>query len=330
MASGLRRRLLPPAFLLAALAGTCPALALDDGDKEAIRSLSNQAASDYESGRYDDALHKFLRAYDTAKVPRLAVWAARAHVRLGHLVAAYELYRQALSLRPNDLWQGDAQQTAQRDAEAELSALQPRIPRVTVVVAGADSQEVAVKIDGTDVPRALLGVERLADPGMREVVGTRRGQVVREKITLAEGAKERVTLRFGPANQGTSDAPSPSGAPVTAQVEPSRERSGGQRTWGWIGLGVGAAGLAVGLTTGVMVATKYGDLNKKCPDRACDPSQASDVDSYNALRTVSTVGLLVGGVGAAVGVTLLLTSPKRSPAARVWLSPTSTGISGAF
>jgi Tfp pilus assembly protein PilF len=107
---------------------TNSARALDDSDKEAIRSLSNQAATDYDQHRYEAARDKFLRAYRLAQVPRLAVWVARANEKLGHLVTAYELYRQALSLQPNDLWKADTQQQAQKDAEAELSQLQPRIP----------------------------------------------------------------------------------------------------------------------------------------------------------------------------------------------------------
>ena len=39
-------------------------------------------------------------------------------------------------------------------------------------------------------------------------------------------------------------------------------------------------------------------------------SKQSDVDSYHLLGTLSTVGFVVGGVGAAAGVVLLLVQPK--------------------
>ncbi len=279
-------------FLAVALAAwPHPARAMDDSNKEAIRSLSNQAAADFQQGQYEAAREKFSRAYEIAKVPKLAVWAARANEKLGHLVTAYELYRQALSLEPNDLWKGDVQQQAQKDAQQELDKLQPRIPKLTIVVESASATDVSVKMDDVQVPSALLGIERLADPGQRQIVGQRGDEVVSETATLAEGENKQVVLKFrkeigaaagGPArcrhSQPAECATRPASAehanqeplaqpstrsPRVTKVYRSRAR---QRTLGWVGVGVGAAGLAFGATTGIYVALKYGDLNSEMPE----------------------------------------------------------------
>jgi hypothetical protein len=96
---------------------------------------------------------------------------------------------------------------------------------------------------------------------------------------------------------------------------------------------VGGAGLVFGGVTGAMVLGKQDDLeaNSRCGDNACGPSQKGDVDSYNSLRTLSTVGFIAGGVVAAAGVVIVLTAPKtQSPSAALWLGPSSAGVRGSF
>ncbi|MGC4068548.1 MAG: tetratricopeptide repeat protein [Polyangiaceae bacterium] len=321
------------------------AWALTDSDKEAIRALSNEAAADFDAGRYDLAREKFARAYALAKVPRLAVWEARAAERLGRLVSAYELYRQAIRLERNELWIGDVQEQAQRDAERELQALVPRLAKVTIVVEGAEPSQVEVKIDGESVPNALLGVARFVDPGAREIVGIHRGETLRRAATIVEGGQARVVLAFNPSGPAVSSQPvtttgqnqSSAAKPVASASADSGSQSGdSQRTWGWIGLGVGAAGVLTGAITGVIVASKYGELKSDCPERTCSDAESSRLDSYRSMRTVSTVGFIVGGVGTAVGLTLVLTSPtpsvpKRDASQlRLRVAPNAALIEGVF
>jgi hypothetical protein len=361
------------------------ASALDDSDKESIRQLSNQAVSDYDQGHYEAARAKFLLAYEIARVPRLAVWSARTNDKLGRLVTAYELYRQALSLERNELWKGNLQQEAQKDAQSEMEMLQRRIPKLIIAIEGANASEVSVKVDEVQVPSALLGMERFTDPGTRQIVAKRGSEIARENVTLAEGEKKQVVLKFGssaipvapvapiaPATNApngpatakridailgpmpkTADSPSSTypnsdanstGQPQSAAtiggtpLQPSRTQDTGdskgksQRTWGWIGVGTGAAGLALGLTTGIVVASKHGTLTDECGGTTCSPTQRSAVETYRTYRTLSTVGFIVGGVATTAGVTLLLTSPKQpaQPNVGLWLSPGTAGVRGAF
>ena len=321
--------------LLGQLAWPSAAFALDDAEKAAARELSTEAKVDYDESRFADAAQKFQKAYDIAKVPTLAVWAARSLVMRGQLVAASELYRQASQLSPNELWMGNAQQEAQSDAARELAALIPRIPRIRVHIEGASSREVEVTVNGVKLLGALVDVDRLTDPGHWTIVGLRGTEKAERIIDLKEGERMDVMLSFqsnmlptNPITVTPRTAPSPA-------VQPSAQNStsAAQRQWGWIATGVGAAGLLTGATAGIIVASKHSSLN--CANDVCDPSKvnSSSVNSYNTWRTVSTVSLIVGGVSAAAGVTLLLTSPQpkeAGPTVGLWLGAQSAGAYGRF
>jgi hypothetical protein len=99
-----------------------------------------------------------------------------------------------------------------------------------------------------------------------------------------------------------------------------------------VGLGVGAVGLAVGVGSGLAASKKYHAAETSCPADGCTPSGADDVDSFRQLRTISTIGYVVGVVGIGVGVTLWLTAPKQTTTARtgVYLGATTAGVRGSF
>lgn len=182
--------------LLAAWPGA--AGATDDSTKAAARELANEAKRDFDAGRFEEAKPKFQRAYAVARVPTLAVWAARASVKCGQWVTASELYRQATQLAPNDLWVGTAQQRAQADARQELEELRPRIPRLRIRVEGAAPDEVDVSMDGVRLANALLGFDIPADPGRRHIVGKRGTEVTEHTVELREGEHHDAVLKFSP------------------------------------------------------------------------------------------------------------------------------------
>ncbi len=97
-------------------------------------------------------------------------------------------------------------------------------------------------------------------------------------------------------------------------------------------LGVGAAGAVFGATTGIMAVSKHGQLSGDCPYHQCPRDYWSDSKSFDTLRHLTTIGFVVAGVGAATGVTLLLTRPKieSQPVASLWLAPACAGVKGTF
>jgi hypothetical protein len=330
------------------------ARATDDSVKGAARALSNEAKRDFDAGRFEEAGRKFQRAYEVAKVPTLALWAARSLAKHGQLVAASELYRQATRLTANDLWVGNAQQQAQADAAKELAELQPRIPVLRVRVEGAAANDVTLTIDGAMIASALFGIDLPADPGWRRVVGKCGDESSEQTVYLREGDHKEAVVKFSarPPVQAANPAAVPMAATPMAQpvatagaegssagtlttpTPPAEATSSGgaQQTWGWVAVSVGAALLVMGGVTGIVVLSDS-SLRNSCPNGVCTSTVSkSKVDNYNLMRTLSTVGLIAGGVGAAVGVTLLLWTPKREGDTRaaLWLGPGSVALKGTF
>lgn len=154
------------------------------------------------------------------------------------------------------------------------------------------------------------------DPGAHIIEasapGTRPGNFA---VTLAEGEARTVDVKPGDATQGE-------GAATTSE--------GGRRTWGWVAGGVGAAGILVGTTAGVLALGKKSTVDANCDDaKRCNQTGIDAADAGSRLATVSTVGLLVGVVGVGVGAYLLVTSPTATrPSALVpTVGPTGGGLS---
>jgi hypothetical protein len=205
-------------------------------------------------------------------------------------------------------------------------------------VEGAGSAEVKLSLDDVVIPSALSGEERPVNPGAHRVVGVAGDEEVSESVTLVEGQKQSITLRFT-----KQQAAAPVGAPPPAkpkEVEAAAEGSprGPRRVLSYVALGVGGAGLVVGGVTGALVLRdrKAFDQNENCRDGECLRSEADKVEGFRTLRTVSTVGFIAGGALAATGVVLLLTSGasdeprKDSVALKLTLSPSSVALAGRF
>jgi hypothetical protein len=284
-----------------------PAFAQSDADKATARELAKEGAEALEKKDFPMALDRFTRANTLFHAPTLVLGLARAQVGLGKLVAAQENYHLILreGVPPNA---PEAFVQALSDAKKELAALAPQVPWVIVMIDGPkDPRDVRVKLDREDVPPAAIGVRRAIDPGEHTIRAEAKGFVTAEKkFTVAVGMTETVDLSLAPA---------PLVAHAKDPAQPEAPASGGlfphQYAVGIVALGIGSAGLVVGTVTGLLALDKHSDLEAAgCNDVGCPSAQREALDSYHTLGTLSTVGFIAGGVGAAAGIVLLVTAPK--------------------
>ncbi|MCC6557201.1 MAG: hypothetical protein IT372_29975 [Polyangiaceae bacterium] len=238
---------------------------------------------------------------------------------LGDLVAAWEHARRA-----------GAELAAQRDdrlgfAERRLAELERRLPRLVVRLAPGAPPGTRVLADGAPIPADALGARMPVNPGEHVLIAGAPGRGPRSvRVVVAEGATEEVTI-------------SP-GAPPDAAV---RARPGGgagaQRTWGFVALGVGGAGLIGGAVAGGMALDRNAALDEACapPDRrgerACPAASQGTLDAFRVLRTLSYVGFGVGAASAGLGVALLWTAPSGATARATFpISPGYVGVRCVF
>lgn len=308
----------------------------DDAHKNAARELAEQAAKAMESADYARAQDLYQRAYQLVPAPTLSLRHARALAKGGRWVEALEAYVRTTRTKLDEK-SPPAFREAVEQAGAELAELRPRVPRATVVIQGIDvkSKDLSVTVDGRPLAAALLGVPAPFDPGKHELVAkTTDGREARATLEIAEKETKSVELVL-------PEAPESGAAPSKAEPgerDPGRVQAAAapssQKTWAFVALGVGAVGLGVGVTTGLMATSKHESADDACPAGRCveGSSGADDAESFRTLRTVSTIGYAVALASVGAGVTLWLTAPKRTEQAKLgaWLGPGSGGLRGTF
>ncbi|MGC4069706.1 MAG: hypothetical protein QM784_34615 [Polyangiaceae bacterium] len=324
------------------LLGASQVRAQSDADVSTAREIAKEGLSAYDAGRYEEASEKLSRALEVVGVPTLALYTARANAKLGRWVRAAELYLLATQLNSKGASES-AQMQAQREAEQERASLLANVPRLTIVVEGANPRDVEVTLDGRLVPLSQLGSAQLVDPGDHVIVARRGGEEVKVNLSLLERETKTTMLSLASSGEPSPDLGRPDARGVvtphqtqsgTADTTPTTSAAGGtQRTLGWVGVGVGGAGLLLGAGLGVWLLAERSRLHDAgCVGGSCYDDQRSDVNRFNHLRTLSFVGFVAGSAFTAIGATLLLSSPtsgSRGSTALV-LGPGFASIEGGY
>jgi hypothetical protein len=302
-------------------------------DRATARTLAQEGQQALEAKNFAIAIDRFNRADTLVHAPTLLLGLARAQVGLGKLVEAQESYnriiRDGVTPAAPHSWA-----KALDDANHEVAALPSRLPWVTISVLGPTNPEVI--IDSTPVPTASLGVKRPVNPGNHTVKVSAEGYLPVDKaITLSEGQSLAVNIELeqAPVDPSAAAKKPGAGAEMTASTGSAETR----RILAFGALGLGGAGLIAGAITGALAIQKHNQVEKGCGGSNCtDPAWQPSIDRYRLYGAISTVGFIVGAVGAAGGTILLLTQPKESgtsaKATRVtpFVGPASAGVVGTF
>lgn len=286
------------------------------------RQLANSGAEHFEAGRYAEALDAFRQAEQHFHAPTILLMAARCHDRLGQLLEARSTYDRVIS-EPLKTWAPKPFRDAQETAKQEREAIARRIPTLQVRVSGADASAVTLSVNGT--PVAVTGERVEMDPGRVVVSASVAGRSpVDRVVTLREGQREELVIDLSPPRAAAAPAPA-RGSLVPAYI-----------AFGAAGLGIG-----VGAVTGVIAKVQVDDIKSRCTDDGhCPRADQPNADRAQTFITVSTVGLVAGGIAAAAGMTLLVLRPgggggaanasKDAAAVRLVVGPGSAQVLGRF
>ncbi len=342
------------AFALLAVATSLPGRAWAQqpsaADRTTARRLGNEGVAALKNQDFDTAADRFERANDLVSAPSFLVLLGRARVGQGRLVEAYEIYRTIIreGVQPD---KPEAFKRALAEAKQEVKAIEPRLAWVSVNVVGAKPDQVEVTLNGSVIPSAALGAQRPVDPGLLHTEAKAEGyRTAQAEVQLSEGQHlPTIELRM-------VELPKPPPVAVsTMSTQPIMTADGGepsffsQSTLGYIAIGLGGAGLAVGSVTGILAINRRQELD----DIECTASQVGSVcyvykdpavengavaakDDLNTFATAATISFIAGGALAATGLLLVFTAPDDSPqaASEVTLRPYVTlggiGAVGTF
>lgn len=208
---------------------SAPVWAQTDADKATARALAEEGIALKQAQKYEEALDKLTRAQQIFDAPTHLLLIGQCQVSLGKLVEGAETFRR-LQRSKLDPGAPPAFVSAKKQADEELRAVEPRIPKVRIQLVPEEVEGFEVRIDGVTVPAAVVGVDRVANPGHHVVEvsapGYRKAQV---QLQLTEGQVLPVEVRL--ERDGTGVAPAtppptytPSPPPKTVD-SPPREGS---------------------------------------------------------------------------------------------------------
>lgn len=275
--------------------------------KAAARELAIEGITAAQAGKCADALPQLERAEALYHAPTILTWIGDCQIQLGRLVAGTETLNQVVRerLAPDA---DPAFHEAQARAATLLSQTKPKIARLTIEVEPNAIEGLEVLVDERPIQAGLVGFQRPIDPGARQVVVRAPGYFEEtQQIELAEGGTGTLSFQLVADPKATPLHPAPA-TNTPPPAEPNTRSGGAQRTFGWIGVGLGAAALAGGGVTGLLALNTKGELN--CPGNVCADNDANKLDQANDLALASTVLFSAGGALAVTGIVLLLTAPS--------------------
>lgn len=310
-----------------ALAVARPAAAQSD-NKALAEQLFTQGKELSKAGDWAAACPKFEASlrYDPALGTRLNL--ATCYEKVGKLASAWALYKESVDLARKA---GDDKRRA--FAAKQVTALEPRLPRLTIVAPAAAPSGLVVTRGGTTVDAALFGSPTFVDPGEHEIVASAPGyEPWTGTIVVAEGKAQTITVPdltlAKPAPDGDKDLVEPDlppdsdgpDGPGPGPTPPGPEGGGGgggsRKLIGMVTAGGGLLLIGAGLYFGNSASGSYADAKDACGgDLICD--NADDLARSEALvddaRSAATRSTILTGVGAAAlvgGVILWLTAPS--------------------
>ena len=280
-----------------------PAPAAGAAPQSEADRLFEEGVAARKAGKLADAESLFLKAWTIKKTWDIAANLGMVEFKLGKLAEGAKHVTYAIANLPPT--ESDA---TRANLSSALAAARPDIGEIRIA---CDVEGAEVRADGKLEGTTPLSAPLFSAPRQLVIEITKDGyEPARRTIDVKKGGSEDVTISLS----RMAPPPGPSRLPA------------------YIAFGVGGAGLVLGAITGGVAAGQMDGIAKACgADKLCPQGAAADLDATNTLANVSNVSFVVAGVGAAVGVTLLLLPRGDSkPRTSLVLGPSFVGVKGAF
>jgi hypothetical protein len=248
---------------------------------------------------------------------------AKCYEQTGRLASAWSTYLEAAVAA-----KAAGNPDRESGARTRAAALAPRVSKLLVGVA-PDARVAGLSItrDGVAVGPPQWGVAIPLDEGEHTVVAVAPGFVEWRTVAVVhgEGTTTQITVPRLLVDQTAGAVPPPE------QAGKRTTGLGTQRIVAISAAGVGVIGLTLGTIFGVKAMSDHSESEKYCSGGNCtDPRGVTAGNDARSAGNIATIGMIVGGVALAGGVTLWFTAPKSKPSAEVAVGPAGLMVKAAW
>jgi hypothetical protein len=278
-------------------------------DPERAAALFKEGRDALEKGDYETACGRF--AESASLDPRVGTLINLALCEEGRhkLAAAHQYWQQATDF---------ARATADARTDycvAQLTRLNPRVPRLTIKLDGAAPPDTVVTRDGIDFGTSSLGLPLPVEVGPHRITARAPGHTERGfDVDLPEGESIEMVVAPGPLTGPTAPTTPPLGSSEGGEAGATSSL----RPVAYVVGGLGIVGLAVGTFFGVRAVQAAGNTSGHCDGDVCDATGVSARHDEQLSGNAATIALVSGATLLTGGVAwrVLTPSPDERPYVR--------------
>jgi serine/threonine-protein kinase len=304
-------------------------------DSAAAQSLFEQARTLLAQGHAAEACPKLEESQRLDPGTGTLLNVAQCYELTGRLASAWNKYLEAAaSARSSNSTKRE------KMARKRAEALIPRLSKLAIAVAPAARAIAGLEItrDGQPVGSAQWDLPIAADAGEHVISANAPGRVPFQTTVVVKGEATTATVEVPELTRQEAARAAPASAPakpIQAPIPPADRGSGlgTERTLALVAGGIGVVGLGVGTVFALKSKSKHDEAEKYCDGSQCtDPSGVTAGNDAHSAGNVATIGILVGALGVAGGITLWLTAPHAGSAPKTELSlgPGSLRLRGTW
>jgi tetratricopeptide (TPR) repeat protein len=285
------------------------------GERAAAEVVFEAGREAMAAGDYDEACEKFEASLRLDPAPGTLMNLGNCEEKRGRIASAWERYIAASRELPD---------TDRRKAFAaqKVEELEPHVPRLTLALAPEAPESTRIRREAIDLTGSV-GIPLPLDPGTYVIAAVADGYE-KQEFELTIGLGESKGLTVGPGEKLPEPPPS---ASVGVGVGDPAVKWGPltKRQWGYVAGGVGLAGFATMLTSGVLAYGEAQTMDEECDydTNLCSIKGDNARKSGRKFALISNISGAVGVLALGTGVYLVVTSkgatvgpsdaPKPSP-----------------
>lgn len=309
--------------------------AASGADSAAAQALFDEAKKLVKEGKTAEACPKFEESQRLDPGSGTLLNLARCYEDTGRLASAWNKYLEAAAAAAAS---GNVQR--EKEARARAATIRRSVSELVIDVPAEAKATSGLEItrDGEPVGAAQWGSAIPADAGEHRIAASAPGREPWQSVVVVKDPAGKFTVTVpalvavsaGAPVEANQAAPPPA-SDQPAPPSPSGGGLGTQRTVALVAGGVGVVGVVVGSIFGLKSKSHHDEAEKYCDGSQCtDPRGVSEGESAHSAGNVSTIFMIVGGVGLAAGATLWFTAPKAPTTAALTVAPGSVHLRGSF